>query len=304
MVFGGIDAGGTATKCLLLDAEGKILSRYEGPPANYQAGVETAANVIKATLRETMARAGLNRIVSLGIGIAGAGRKPELVKMEQILGRVAGVDQYALTDDGEIALLGAHHGQPGIVLVAGTGSIAYGLRQDGQRVRSGGWGAILGDEGSGYWIGLQAVRMAIRSEEGRSGETALSAAVRQKLGITSLAALPAMVYQSSLGRKEIAALAPVVFEYAQQGDPAATEIIDTALAELILLVKAVAEKMDFAVPKVAVVGGLFANPSFCEAFMWRLATFCRMKVVKPCYPPVFGGVIYGAERAGLPLTFL
>ena len=80
-----------------------------------------------------MARAGLNRIVSLGIGIAGGGRKPELVKMEQILGRVAGVDQYALTDDGEIALLGAHHGQPGIVLVAGTGSIAYGLRQDGQR---------------------------------------------------------------------------------------------------------------------------------------------------------------------------
>lgn len=266
MVFGGIDAGGTATKCLLLDGEGKILGEHEGPPANYQAGAEVAANVIKSTLLEAMAKAGLNRIASLGIGMAGAGRKPELAKMEQYLGRLEGVDRYALTDDGEIALLGAYRGQPGIVLVAGTGSIAYGLRRDGQRVRSGGWGAILGDEGSGYWIGLQAVRRVIRSEEGRSGQTALSPVVREKLGITSLDSLPAMVYQSSLGRKEIASLVPAVFATAQQGDPAATEIIDAALTELVLLVQAVEKKMDFAVPKVAVAGGLFANPPSPRGF--------------------------------------
>lgn len=304
MVFGGIDAGGTATKCLLLDEEGKVLGEHQGPPANYQAGAEAAANAIKATLREAMAGAGLDRLAALGIGIAGAGRKPELAKMEQLLGRLEGVDRYALTDDGEIAVLGAHQGQPGIVLIAGTGSIAYGLRRDGQMVRSGGWGAILGDEGSGYWIGLQAVRTVIRSEEGRGGETALSTAVRQKLGITSLASLPAMVYQSSLGRKELASLVPAVCKTAQQGDPAATAIIDTALAELVLLVQAVEKRMDFPVAEVAVAGGLFANPSLGAAFTRRLAASCGMKVVKPCFPPVFGGVIYGARQAGLPLSFL
>lgn len=304
MVFGGIDADGTATKCLFLDAEGKILGGHEGPPAHYQAGVETAMQVIKVTLREAMARAGLSRLASLGIGIAGAGCKLELAEMQKSLGRLEGVDRYALTDDGEIALLGAHGGQPGIVLVAGTGSIAYGLRRDGRRVQSGGWGTIFGDEGSGYWIGLQAIRMVIRSAEGRSGQTALSVVVCQKLGVTSLTSLRAMVCQHSLDQKEIAALVPVVLETAQQGDPAATAIIDDALAELVMLVKAVEKRMDIAAPKVAVAGGLFTNPSFYAAFTWRLAEFCGMKVVKPCFPPVFGGVIYGAQKAGLPLSFL
>lgn len=304
MVLGGVDAGGTATKCLLLNTEGQIIAEQKGPPGNYQAGAEAAAEAIKTTLQEAMAKAGLDRIAALGIGIAGAGRRPDQAKMEESLGRLAGVDRYALTDDGEIAVLGAHGGQPGIVLIAGTGSIAYGLRRDGQKVRSGGWGALLGDEGSGYWIGLQAVRRVIRAAEGRAEQTALAQTVREELGITSLEALPALVCQNTLGRKEIAALVPAVLATARHGDPAATEIINAALEELVLLVQAVAKRMDFPVTKVAVTGGIFSDPDFSTAFKRRLAASCGLETIEPSFSPVVGGVIYGAQKAGLPLTFL
>ena len=304
MVVGGIDAGGTATKCLLLDGAGNTLFAHQGQPANYQGGPDEAAKAIKATLSAAMAGAGIDRVELLGIGLAGAGRKHELERMKACLGTLEGVNRYALTDDGEIAVLGAHRGQPGVVLIAGTGSIAYGLRQDGTMIRNGGWGAILGDEGSGYWIGLKAVQAVIRAEEGRGQQTVLSTAVCRGLGIDSLTALPALVYNSSLGRKEIAALVPTVVQTAADGDLVAAAIIDAAVHELALLVEMVQKLMDFPRAKVAVSGGLFANPLFMAAFTERLAEASGSTPVKPSHPPVVGAVIYGARQSGWPLPFL
>ena len=303
MVIGGIDAGGTATKCLLLDEHGKTLIAQKGSPANYQAGAEAAANAIRSTLSAAMDGAGVDRVDLLGIGLAGAGRKPELLQMKQCLGTLVGVERYALTDDGEIAVLGAHRGQPGMVLVAGTGSIAYGLRRDGVMVRRGGWGAILGDEGSGYWIGLKAVQAVIRAEEGRDKETRLTTVIRQGLGIDSLAALPSMVYNSSLGRRELASLAPVVVQTAAEGDPVAAAIIDAATEELVHLVQTVQQLMDFQGSVVAISGGLFTNPQFATNFGQRLAKVSGLEAIKPHYPAVVGAVLYGARQAGWSLPF-
>ena len=303
MVVGGIDAGGTATKCLLLEPNGRILAELKGEPANYQAGAEAAASAIKAILAEAIASSGVNRIDVLGIGMAGAGRKPELAQMKKCLGNLDGVGEYYLTNDGEIAVLGAHCGRPGMVLIAGTGSIAYGLRQDGVMVRRGGWGAILGDEGSGYWIGLQAVKALIRAAEGRERKTELSITVLEGLGLNSLEMLPSLVYSRSLGRKEIASLVPIVIKTAEQGDAIAEEIINAAVSELIMLVNAVQQVLDFKASEVAVSGGLFSNPWLTALFSQRLEESCGSVLVEPSYPAVFGAAIYGARQTGLKLSF-
>lgn len=304
MIVGGIDAGGTATKCLLLNEHGQVLAKTKGQPANFQAGARPAAEAIKATLVAAMSEARLDRIAVLGIGMAGAGRKPEREKIKQCLGTLEGVGEYHLTDDGEIAVLGAHRGQPGIVLIAGTGSIAYGLRRDGVMVRRGGWGALLGDEGSGYWVGLQAVKAVIQAEEGRNRKTALSNTVRAGLDIKSLEALPSLVYTRSLGRHEIASLVPVVVQTAEQGDTVALEIVNAAISELIGLVIAVNQLLDFPATKVAVSGGLFTNPWLMALFTQRIKQAGGLVTVKPSDPAAFGAVLYGARQAGLQLSII
>ena len=296
MIICGIDAGGSTTKCVLLNETGAVLAETTAGPANYQAGMERAIREIQAALSLACVKSGVDRIDVLGIGLAGAGRPQEFERFKTAAPTLPHVTEYFLTNDGEIAVLGAHKGAPGLIVIAGTGSIVYGRRLDGRMVRCGGWGSVLGDEGSGYWIGLQAAKAAIVDFEGRGPATLLTSRIMAALKLEELWDLRPLVYQNNLARKELASLTPLVIELARRGDEIAERIIQAAVAELALLVKATREKLDFTPNAIAVMGGLFRTPLLRETFTVQLP---ELKVFDPQYPAVYGAAIYGAIQAGI-----
>lgn len=303
MIFGGIDAGGTASKGILLDQDGKLLAEATAGPANYQVvGSKTAAEEIRKLLDQLCLDAKLAGVDHLGIGLAGAGSAEDVKILTAEIMPLVKVKECYLTDDGEIAVLGAHAGGSGLVVIAGTGSIVYGLATDGQKVRAGGWGPILGDEGSGFWIGLKALQAIIKAAERRGPTTLLTDLICKQLKIDHLRQLVPLVYQDRLPRGLIAALTPLVLEAMVAGDQLARQIIEAGLAELALTVARVYQDLGSTSLATAVVGGLFNSQQIYEIFTDKLRELGDYQVIRPKKPPVYGAVFYAVRGSGLNLT--
>jgi len=221
----GIYAGGTKTACIVVNEKGSIIAESRTGSANYQVvGIRNALAEIKDALRLALIDAGLKKVDLAGIGMAGVDRAADFEKIKEELLPMPGADKVFLSNDGEIVLLGAQGGRPGIVLIAGTGSIIYGIDKDHQTCRVGGWGSILGDEGSGFWLGLKAINAVIKAFEGRGEETGLKETVLKELQLNEVTDLVSFTYQERLPREQIAFLAPAVFRLAAAGDKTAVEI--------------------------------------------------------------------------------
>ncbi len=303
MILGGIDAGGTATKCILVDEKGKVLAMSEAGPANYQVvGLRSAVQEIKTALTQALIKVGIEQVDILGIGMAGAGRPDDLVKIRNELDLLPGVKELFLTDDGEIAVLGAHAGKPGVVVIAGTGSIVYGLKRDGTKIRRGGWGPLLGDEGSGFWIGLKALKAVIKAEERRGPVTILTERICEFLELQDLRKLIPLVYQEKLPRKLIASLTPLVIEVMEE-DGVARKIVADGLDELVLTIQSAYQELELPI-ETGVIGGLFNNPKIFELFEQKLREAGDYKVIKPRYTPVYGAVFFGAREKDVELDIL
>ncbi|MDI3547802.1 MAG: hypothetical protein PWR10_1454 [Halanaerobiales bacterium] len=315
MIYGGIDAGGTSTKCILVSEESQVLAEVKTGPANYHVvGLTRAVSEVKRAVEAACREAEINRIDILGIGLAGTGRQKDIKVFREALLSLDRANQIFITDDGEIAVLGAHAGRPGLVVIAGTGSIVYGLSEDGKTIRAGGWGPILGDEGSGFWIGLKALQMIIKAKEGRAEKTSLIDPVLKKLVIGSLREeLIPFIYQQRLPRKEIASLAPLVVRAMKRGDRVARDIIEEGLQELCISVRSVAGELrqisaSYRLQKkvkVALTGGLFSDPFIYDLFSEKLMDLSRKHsdsyeywVIRPLYSPVYGAVFFGLKEAG------
>jgi len=304
MIIGGIDAGGTTTKCILMNENGELLAESKAGPANYQVtGLTNVIQEIRKALNVVRKKAGINEIDILGIGLAGVISKEDIQMVKNNLLLLNQGKNYFITSDGEIAVLGAYAGEPGIVVIAGTGSIIYGLKENGDTVRVGGWGPILGDEGSGFWIGLKALQAIIKTEEGRCTNTSLSNILMNSFNINNLKELVSFVYQDKLPREKIASLAPLVIEAMANGDQVAKQIIETGCDELILMIKVIAKKLNYQKKEIAVTGGLFNNSLFYDLFSYKLKKVGSYKAIKPLYPAVYGAIFYGALKAGLNLSF-
>src|SRR5207237_4016708 len=142
-----------------------------------------------------------------------------------------------------IALVAGAGNEPGIVVIAGTGSIVYGRNAQHVAARAGGWGHILGDEGSGYWIGREALAAVMRADDGRGPETRLTGDVLEHFNITSTSQLPRIVYDRELPRMSVAALGPIVQQAREQGDVVAMRILEHAADELVLAARSVATRL-------------------------------------------------------------
>jgi N-acetylglucosamine kinase-like BadF-type ATPase len=178
-----------------------------------------------------------------------------------------------VVNDAAIALVAGAPGRVGIVILAGTGSIAYGADRTGATVRSGGYGFLLADEGSGYWLGHQALRAAVRAADGRGPKSLLLDVVFEALEVKTVAELVPRVYEKGLPKHRIAALAGLVQKAADQGDAAAAALLDQAAHELALAAQAVARQLSFGDEPVPVVlaGGVFkACPSLVVPLGERL----------------------------------
>lgn len=221
----GIDGGGTSTRALVADADGRILGRGEAGASALNQGTEQAWRHIG----EAIANAGVPglelRDCALGLGLSGTGVPAQLASF---VAADPGVARFALITDGLAGLLGAHGGEPGALLISGTGSVAEALLPDGSRRMTGGWGWQIGDEGSGAWLGQQAMKVAQAAYDGRAPRGALAERVFAVAGGTRAELL---AFCAGAGQAGYAGLARAVFEQ-ELADPAATALLDAAARAL------------------------------------------------------------------------
>lgn len=258
----GVDGGGSKTLAIIVDGNGQELGRGQAGSSNYQAvgllqavrqiyaAVEQAAQAIRCTLPLRKA----------WLGLAGLDRPLDYQTLHPHLKPLAEI--VHLTNDSELAL-SALDGASGVALIAGTGSITLGRDKHGKTARAGGWGHILGDEGSGYDLGRQALQAAVRSADGRGPHTSLLRHILNYWHLESAEELLSKVYGSN-DKANIASLAGCVFLAAREDDEVARTIIQRAAGELALAVKTVSAALDFAeeaqkrVP-LALSGGLLLH---------------------------------------------
>jgi glucosamine kinase len=254
----GADVGGTKT-AVAVSVDGEIVGRAEGPGAAVRPGraLASASTIVEVVRRALSAAARLTGDVLL-VGAAGAGREPEREELRIALRSENLVSQVIVTTDIEIALAAAFADGPGIVVSAGTGSVAVGRDRTGKRHRIGGYGWQMGDEGSGYAIGRASLGAVSRAKDGRSPPTALS---ERLLRATRSSDFDALVrWAAGASPAEVAALAPHVLGVAAAGDPLAQGIADYAARELSQLAICLIPKMEIDPPvPVAVTGGLLSQ---------------------------------------------
>jgi glucosamine kinase len=254
----GADVGGSKTAVGVSEGA-EVLARAEGPGAAVRPGRALAsAGMIAEVVRRALAALGRLSGDVLLVGAAGAGRDPERSELEKALRGENLAARVVVTTDVELALAGAFESGPGIVVSAGTGSIAVGRDARGARRRIGGYGWQMGDEGSGYAVGRAALGAVSRAQDGRSPRTALSDRV---LSVTRSPDFDSLVrWAASAAPSELAALAPHVLEVAAEGDPLAQGIADYAARELSQLAICLLPLLAARAPiGVALTGGLLAQ---------------------------------------------
>jgi len=235
----GIDGGGSGTRCVIADLSGNLLARGRGGPANpLTAGADSAAESIQDAVREASELCGVCAFEVSVMGIAGTERPSGI---EDLKTRLTDFEygRLRIVSDAVVALAGATGCRPGVVVISGTGSIAFGLNEEGETARAGGWGWRLGDEGSGYDLGHKALIAGLRDFDGRGPPTSLTEKVMTALGLGDLSELVDRVYNGDMGSREVAALVHLVREAAGEGDEVAVGIMEEAGEELGIAASAV-----------------------------------------------------------------
>ena len=240
----GIDAGGTKTVCLLADEHGTVLAEARRGGANLQAVGELD---VEKVLHDVMEEAIGERDVppaAICLGMAGVDRPDDAAVVKSIMKRIGYKARMLVVNDALVALEAGVPGQPGVVIISGTGSISYGRNARGDAARSGGWGYVLGDEGSGYWIGRAALRAVLRQSDHRGPETVLSPLLLEHFGIRRAQELIHEVYHTNLKPSAIGSLAQCVQAAFTQGDAVAIGILRGGADELEASALSVARRLD------------------------------------------------------------
>jgi glucosamine kinase len=259
----GIDGGGSKTRAIVADEQGNQLGEVVGPASAVRPGkVEASAEVIAATVRDALASCGMTHVVPrvLCVGVAGAAREPERGDLWQALVSRELADEVVVYPDFAVALDDAFGEGPGVLLIGGTGSVAFGRGPSGAIARCGGWGPVCGDEGSGAWIGRRALSVVTASADGREPETALMGAVLTAAQVNEPQEL--IAWAAAATPATLATLAPVVSSVADAGDLRANAIISLAVEELVLHVRALARQLfgdERAATPVALTGGMLTR---------------------------------------------
>ena len=248
--FLGVDGGGTGCRARIEDADGTVLGQGLSGPATTRLGIDAAwasiAKAFGAAIEETGFGPAETARIRAGIGLAGIGRKGAQEALGAIAHPFASID---FVSDGVGACLGAHSGQDGAIVIAGTGSIGLGF-VDGRDLRVGGYGFPISDEGSGADLGLRAVQLALRAHDGRHERTALLAEVMQRFEGDPM---EAVAWMDRASATDYAVLAPMVMRHADQGDPIGRRIVQSAAEQIDTLVRVLFEQ---GAPRVTLLGGL------------------------------------------------
>ena len=301
-ILGGIDAGGTRTRFALVQEDGSVIGYAEGGCSSFvELGIDDAGKVLNAIWQSAWASAGRPpcHLDGLFIG-SGSILHSDDVNTNRGLAVAAGftnTDCVWAENDAWNALAGGLSGRPGILLIAGTGSACLGRNAEGQTWRAGGWGHLLDDVGSAYYLGQAAMVAATRAADGRGPVTSLTTLVCEKLGLQDLKQIYHKLHHDGVPRSDVAALAPFVIRLAEAGDAVSLALVNAGTQGLAEMVTTVARQLRLASPELALTGGLVTN-----AVMFRAEFLKRMETELPDFKladhgviPVLGAVLLAFE---------
>jgi glucosamine kinase len=301
----GIDGGGTKTRAVIAKTDGVILAEHVGGPSNMQiSGVEKTVSTIIQLMKEccNTVQCEFSQVAAVGCGLAGVGRTADQQRLEQGLRSSAASQQLPLNkisivSDARIALEGAFQGGPGIILIAGTGSIAFGKTAQGEIHRVGGWGRYLDDEGSGYFIGKSALAAVGHYIDGFGPKTTLVQDVSTTFGLKDQATIIDAVYKNNF---DIASLAPLVMRGAEKKDKICKALIDRSIVALSEYVRVLSKRMKSSAKnkkddplQLVFIGGLIAHDTILARSLKRYIgkNISQVVVVPPMASPAQGAVL-------------
>jgi N-acetylmuramic acid 6-phosphate etherase len=267
----GVDGGGSKTNAMIAGMDGKIIGRGSGGSSNYHAvGIEAACASLDQALRAAFDDARLQpdaAFVKMAcFGLAGVDRPEDQAPLRAWADRNWPSMPVMFVSDARLVLAAGTPDGWGIGVVSGTGSIAYGRNPEGQTARAGGWGYLLGDEGSGYDIALHALRCVMRAADGRGPQTALSELILSHWALHKAQDLVSFIYRSEITKTDIAALAALVEQAATQGDAIAHTLLHEAGEELALAASEVVNRLHLPSPTpCALVGGVLTRGNLLVA---------------------------------------
>lgn len=297
----GMDGGGTKTAVIVTpeDQEEPVLSFTAGP-INYNGG---DAGAIAAAFGEIFNQiksccTSLAEVVHVCIGAAGVSNPAVARFVEQQVRDNGYSGPLTITGDQETALYGAQNAMQGIILIAGTGSICFGVNEKGERHRTGGFGHLIDDEGSGYSIGRELLSVLVQAEDGRIADTMIPALVYKQLGLGTVQEVIGFVYDKNTTKKDIAALAPVMTAACGLGDARALQLAEQCADRLFELVVPVIERLELYESKIAIAGSVLQKSRFVrEALERKLArSYPQTQLIMPVHNAAYGAVLLGKSN--------
>jgi N-acetylglucosamine kinase-like BadF-type ATPase len=308
--FIGIDGGGTKTFAVISDEKGNLLASSRRESSNYlQVGIDKCRENLIGMSQELCKSQGID-LMTLDysvIGLAGAGRQDdrEIITRALIEGGLTD-SQFVVTPDYTPALAGGAFGEAGVIVISGTGSVVFGIDEQGNQQRAGGWGPLMSDEGSGYDFGKQACRMIMRAFDGRGPATSMTEKVLKFLKMDVPTSLVKWSLTEGTQKNNVAALAPFVFEAAKEGDKVALSVLESEVDSIVEMVGAVAKaiKLTDKSFKIVLAGGNFGHqPEFVSMLREKVKSVAPQATADlPRFEPVLGAVILALKNQGIKIT--
>ena len=296
----GVDGGGSKTEAVVMDVNQRVIGEGLAGPSNpLRVGIAAAAAAIREAIDSACATAKLRRadLVAAQIGLAGARRRELRERMRETLTPL-GIGEIEVVTDANIALYGATAGAPGLVVIAGTGSICCGINARGKRFCAGGWGPIAGDEGGGAWLARRALRAVAHASDNRGPETQLTELAAAYFHVSDPDDLTTAIYAPSITNERLAGFGRDVVAAAQAKDPVAHQIVADGGSELGKAAVAVIRHLQLERERfqVAYVGGVFRAAG--ELMLEPLRVEVK-KIAPRAYfePPHFAPAVAAARMA-------
>jgi len=296
----GLDGGGTKTAVTIADDQGRVVHSFTSGGMNYNGQDEGSVRHNLQEIVDTIASVcgGLDHCVQICIGAAGVSNPTVTSRLEATIRACGYHGDLLILGDQETALSGAHGRPYGIILIAGTGSICYGKNESGDVHRSGGYGHLIDDEGSGYSIGRDLISAVVRANDGRASETVITEMVNRQLNMTTVAEMIGFVYDARTHKKDIAALAPILSEACLLGDQAALGIAHRSAASLFELVISVVEKLSLQEGSLAMAGSVLLKNHFVQTALVDMLQekYPKLQCITPKQDASIGAVLMALER--------
>lgn len=307
-LFLGIDGGQSHTEAVVADENGNILGTGFGGAldhGNLPDGRTSLKNAINNSVNEALLKAGFPNIENTKFVSAHCGLTGGADYKEEVIRDLIKAENLVVTHDALTALFGATGGKAGIVVIAGTGSIVFGVNDKGKTARSGGLGYIFSDEGSGFWLALETIKLAIKEQDGVISDYNLQNLVLDFFKVGAIRELTNAFYNGNISRDKIASFAKRISVEAENGNDLLKNLISSGANYLVENVKGAAKNLEFENNRcvVSAVGGMFQSALMKRFFVEILrAKITNAEFCEPRFPPPIGALFLAYQNSNTEIT--